>query len=390
VFSRIAVVNRGEPAMRLTRAVRELNAEYGYGIRVIALHTESERRATFVRAADEAVVLRETGAGNPYLDHEELGRALRESKADAAWVGWGFVAEDPAFAELGAELGVTFSGPPPEAMRLLGAQIEAKVLAEQTGVPVAPWSGGPVAGIEDGRRHAEAIGYPLIVKSRSGGGGRGIRIVRSEAELADALERTQAEAARTFGDPTIFMERLVEGGRHVEVQVIADQHGTVWAPGVRDCSVQRRNQKVIEESSSPALSPEQDRSLRESAIALAKAAGYVGAGTVEFLYQPEERLFTFLEVNTRLQVEHPVTEETTGLDLVKLQLHVAGGGRLEGEPPAGNGHAVEARLTAEDAEQGFAPAPGRIELMRLPSGPGVRVDTGFGDGDVIPPQYDSM
>src|SRR3954471_23243571 len=272
VFDRIAVVNRGEPALRLIRAVRELNAEHGTRTRVIALHTEAERRATFVRAADEAVLLRETGAGSPYLDHAELGRALRESGADAAWVGWGFVAEDPAFAELCAELGGTFVGPPPEAMRLLGAKIEAKVLAEQAGVPVAPWSGGPVAGIEDGRRHAAGIGYPLIVKSRSGGGGRGIRIVRSEDELEDALTRTQAEAKSTFGDPVIFMERLVEGGRHVEVQVIADQHGTVWAPGVRDCSVQRRNQKVLEESSSPALSPEQDRSLRESAIALVHAA----------------------------------------------------------------------------------------------------------------------
>src|SRR3954462_4276810 len=376
--------------MRLIRAVRELNAEHDYGIRVIALHTEAERRATFVRAADEAVLLRETGGANPYLDHEELARALRASRADAAWVGWGFVAEDPAFAELCASLGVVFIGPPPEAMRLLGAKIEAKVLAEQTGVPVAPWSGGPVAGIEDGRRHAATIGYPLIVKSRSGGGGRGIRIVRSEDELEDALTRTQAEAKSTFGDPVIFMERLVEGGRHVEVQVIADQHGTVWAPGVRDCSVQRRNQKVLEESSSPALSPEQDRSLRESSIALVKAAGYVGAGTVEFLYQPDEELFTFLEVNTRLQVEHPVTEETTGLDIVKLQLHVAAGGRLEGEPPPRFGHAVEARLNAEDAEQGLAPAPGQVALMRLPTGPGVRVDTGMSVGDVIPPLYDSM
>src|SRR3954466_3539662 len=376
--------------MRLTRAVRELNAEHGSRTRVIALHTEAERRATFVRAADEGVLLRETGSGNPYLDHDELARALRVSRADAAWVGWGFVAEDPAFAELCASLGVVFIGPPPEAMRLLGAKIEAKVLAEQAGVPVAPWSGGPVAGVEDGRRHAATIGYPLIVKSRSGGGGRGIRVVRAEAELEEALTRTQAEAGRTFGDPTVFMERLVEGGRHVEVQVIADQHGTVWAPGVRDCSVQRRNQKVLEESSSPALSPEQDRSLRESSIALVKAAGYVGVGTVEFLYQPEEKLFTFLEVNTRLQVEHPVTEETTGLDIVKLQLHVADGGRLEGDPPARFGHAVEARLNAEDAEEGFAPAPGRVELMRLPTGPGVRVDTGIGVGDVIPPLYDSM
>lgn len=390
MFDRIAVINRGEPAMRLTRAVRELDAEHGSRTRVIALHTEAERRATFVRAADEAVLLRDTGAGNPYLDHDELARALRAGRADAAWVGWGFVAEDPAFAELCASLGVVFVGPPPEAMRLLGAKIEAKVLAEQAGVPVAPWSGGPVAGLEDGRRHAAVIGYPLIVKARSGGGGRGIRVVRSEAELEEALTRTQAEAQRTFGDPIVFMERLVEGGRHVEVQVVADRHGTVWAPGVRDCSVQRRNQKVLEESSSPALSPEQERSLRESSIALVRAAGYVGAGTVEFLYQPDEQLFTFLEVNTRLQVEHPVTEETTGLDIVKLQLHVTAGGRLEGDPPEPFGHAIEARLNAEDAEQGFAPAPGRVELMRLPTGPGVRVDTGIGVGDVIPPLYDSM
>ncbi|WP_369253139.1 ATP-binding protein [Geodermatophilus amargosae] len=390
MFDRIAVVNRGEPALRLIRAVRELDAEHGTRTRVVALHTEAERRATFVRAADEAVQLAGTGGVNPYLDHTELGRALRVSRADAAWVGWGFVAEDPAFAELCAGLGVTFVGPPPEAMRLLGAKIEAKVLAEKVGVPVAAWSRGPVEDPEDGRRHAEVIGYPLIVKARSGGGGRGIRVVRSPGELEEALERTRGEALRSFGDPVVFMERLVEGGRHVEVQVIADQHGTVWAPGVRDCSVQRRNQKVIEESSSPALAPEQDAALRESAIALVRAAGYVGAGTVEFLYQPQERLTTFLEVNTRLQVEHPVTEATTGLDLVKLQLHVAAGGRLEGDPPPPIGHAVEARLTAEDAEQGFAPAPGRVELLRLPTGPGIRVDTGLGVGDAVPPQYDSM
>ncbi|SFN86078.1 Acetyl/propionyl-CoA carboxylase, alpha subunit [Geodermatophilus obscurus] len=390
MFERIAVVNRGEPALRLIRAVRELDAEHGTRTRVVALHTAAERRATFVRAADEAVLLADTGAVNPYLDHAELGRALRSSGADAAWVGWGFVAEDPAFAELCADLGVTFVGPPPEAMRLLGAKVEAKVLAERVGVPVAAWSGGPVEGPEDARRHAEAIGYPLIVKARSGGGGRGIRVVRSPGELEEALERTSSEAAKSFGDPVVFMERLVEGGRHVEVQVIADSHGTVWAPGVRDCSVQRRNQKVIEESSSVALTPEQDAALRESAVALVRAAGYVGAGTVEFLYQPEERLTTFLEVNTRLQVEHPVTEATTGLDLVKLQLHVAAGGRLEGDPPPATGHAVEARLTAEDAEQGFAPAPGRVELLRLPTGPGIRVDTGLGVGDVVPPQYDSM
>jgi len=387
---RLAVVNRGEPALRLIRAVRELNAEHGSDIRVIAMHTEAERRATFVRAADEAVLLRRTGDVNPYLDHAELGRALRECRADAAWVGWGFVAEDPAFAELCASLGVVFVGPPAEAMRRLGDKVEAKLLAESTGVPVAPWSGGPVLDVEDGRKHAATIGYPLIVKARSGGGGRGIRIVRSEAELDEALERTQSEALRAFADPVVFMERLVEGGRHIEVQVVADAHGGVWAPGVRDCSIQRRNQKLIEESSSPALRPEQDAGLRTSAQALVRAAGYVGAGTVEFLYQPDEELFTFLEVNTRLQVEHPITEATTGLDLVKLQLHIADGGRLVGEPPPEHGHAVEARLNAEDADADFAPAPGTVELLRLPTGPGVRVDTGISVGDVIPPDYDSM
>ncbi len=390
MFRRIAVVNRGEPAMRLIRAVRELNEQHGYGIWVIALHTDAERRASFVRAADEGVVLRAGGTGSPYLDHAELGRALTESRADAAWVGWGFVAEDPAFAELCAGLGVVFIGPPPEAMRRLGDKVEAKLLAEQSGVPVAAWSGGPVETAPEALRHAEHIGYPLIVKARSGGGGRGIRIVRAESELAHALESTQGEALRTFGDPVVFLERLIQGGRHIEVQVIADAYGTVWAPGVRDCSVQRRNQKLIEESSSPALDPEQVAGLRTSAMALVRAAGYVGAGTVEFLYQPTEKIFTFLEVNTRLQVEHPVTEETTGIDLVKLQIHVADGGRLEGDPPREFGHAVEARLNAEDADQDFAPAPGVVELVRLPSGPGVRVDTGIGLGDVIPPDYDSM
>jgi acetyl/propionyl-CoA carboxylase alpha subunit/acetyl-CoA carboxylase carboxyltransferase component len=390
VFQRLAVVNRGEPAVRLVRAVRELNDENGYRIRVIALHTEAERRATFVRVADEAVLLTPNGGGSPYLDHAELARALRASRADAAWVGWGFVAEDPAFAELCASLGVVFVGPPPEAMRLLGDKVEAKLLAEKSGVPVAPWSGGPVVDAADAHRHAGSIGFPLMVKARSGGGGRGIRVVHSAGELTDAVERTQGEAQRTFGDPVVFLERLVRGGRHIEVQVIADSHGAVWAPGVRDCSVQRRNQKLLEESSSPALSDQQQADLRASAVALVKAAGYVGAGTVEFLYQPDEQLFTFLEVNTRLQVEHPVTEATTGIDLVKLQLLVADGGHLPTTAPAERGHAVEARLNAEDAERDFAPSPGTFELLRLPSGPGVRVDTGFAVGDVVPPEYDSM
>jgi acetyl/propionyl-CoA carboxylase alpha subunit/acetyl-CoA carboxylase carboxyltransferase component len=394
VFRRIAIVNRGEPAMRLIHAVRELD-QHGGRIRVIALHTEAERGAMFVREADEAVRIG-PGPGeppperDPYLDYAELERALVESRAEAAWVGWGFVAEHAEFAEVCERIGVTFVGPGADVMRALGDKIGAKRLAEQAGVPVAPWSGGPVADVEDARRHAAEICYPLTTKATAGGGGRGIRLVTSDAELATAFERASAEAGRSFGDPTVFMERVVARARHVEVQIIADHHGNVWAAGVRDCSVQRRNQKVLEESSSTALRVEQEQQLKDAARELTLAAGYRGAGTVEFLYQPDEELFAFLEVNTRLQVEHPVTEMTTGLDLVKLQLHVAAGGRLEGEPPAASGHAIEVRLNAEDPERGFAPAPGTIELLRLPAGPGVRVDTGVAEGDVIPSQYDSM
>jgi acetyl/propionyl-CoA carboxylase alpha subunit/acetyl-CoA carboxylase carboxyltransferase component len=387
---RIAVVNRGEAAVRLIRAVRELNAEFDCDITTIALTTDAERRAMFVRQADEAVTLRSTSGGIVYLDHAELERALVESRADAVWVGWGFVAEDIAFAELCAGLNLTFIGPPPAAMRLLGDKVEAKLLAEKVGVPLAPWSGGPVTSRDDARRHAELIGYPLIVKARSGGGGRGIRKVFSPDELDVALDRTQGEAERAFGDPVVFLERLVTDARHVEVQIIADNYGNVWAPGVRDCSIQRRNQKVIEESSSPVMTKAQADHLRTVSAELVRTAGYRGAGTVEYLYQPEQQIFTFLEVNTRLQVEHPITEVTTGIDLVKLQILVAAGGTLDGDCRSEFGHAVEARLNAEDADNGFAPAPGTVRLLKFPLGSGLRVDTGIAQGDVIPPDYDSM
>ncbi len=386
----MAIVNRGEAAVRLIRAVRELNLEFGWGMRTIALHTEAERRASFVRQADEAVTIGMGESANPYLDHAELERALRESEADAAWVGWGFVAEDPAFAELCAGIGVAFIGPPPEVMRRLGDKVGAKLFAEESGVPVAAWSRAPVETVDAAVEQAQTIGYPVMIKASAGGGGRGIRVADGEDELAPAYEGARAEAERSFADATIFIERLVTGAHHVEVQIIADHHDTVWAVGVRDCSIQRRNQKVIEESSSPALSAEQEAELGAAAVKLARSAGYRNAGTVEFLYQPDEEAFAFLEVNPRLQVEHPVTEMTTGLDLVKLQLHVARGGRLEGEAPRTSGHAIEARLNAEDPEQGFTPAPGTVELLRLPSGPGVRVETGLAEGDVIPTEYDSM
>ncbi|MFR9778983.1 carboxyl transferase domain-containing protein [Micromonospora sp. MS34] len=389
MFSRVAIVNRGEAAMRLIHAVRELAAETGRRIETVALYTDVDRTATFVREADIAYDLGPASA-RPYLDLTVLERALVETGADAAWVGWGFVAEDPAFAELCEKVGVTFVGPSPEAMRKLGDKIGAKLIAEEVGVPVAPWSRGAVETLDAALAAATEIGYPLMLKATAGGGGRGIRVITNEAELADAYERTSQEAARAFGSGVVFLERLVTGARHVEVQVIADGQGTAWALGVRDCSVQRRNQKVIEESASPVLSPAQAAELKASAERLAVAVGYRGAATVEFLYHPGDRLFAFLEVNTRLQVEHPITESTTGFDLVKAQLHVAGGGRLEGEPPAERGHAIEARLNAEDPDRDFAPSPGRITRLDLPAGPGIRVDTGVSEGDTIPADFDSM
>src|SRR6266568_720618 len=400
-FQRVAIVNRGEPAMRLINAVREWNAEGRPALRVIAVYTAADRHAPFFREADEAVLIGpgpETEAdaafaGSPYLDYAELERALRACRADAVWPGWGFVSEKAEFAELCDRLGITFIGPSAAVMRKLGDKIESKLLAERTGVPLAPWSGGPVADVSAARTAAESIGYPLMVKATAGGGGRGIRLVRAPEDLEEAFERASSEASKTAGDATVFLERAIRGGRHVEVQVVADAEGTVWTLGVRDCSVQRRNQKVIEESASTALDAEQEKLVRAHAADLVQAAGYVNAGTVEFLYEPGQKLLSFLEVNTRLQVEHPVTEATTGVDIVKLQLHIAAGGTLAeigpGEPAA-RGHAIEARLTAEDPERDFAPAPGLIEHLALPAGPGIRVDTGVAPGDVIPPQFDSM
>ncbi|MGH3622643.1 MAG: acetyl-CoA carboxylase biotin carboxylase subunit, partial [Sciscionella sp.] len=387
--------------MRLINAVREWNAEGRPPWRTVAVYTAVDRRAMFVREADEAVLIGPAdpdseGAGfgsDPYLDYGELERALRACGADAVWPGWGFVSEKAEFAELCDRLGITFIGPTAEVMHRLGDKIESKRLAEQVGVPLAGWSGGPVADLQRARAAAETIGYPLMVKATAGGGGRGIRLVDSPEELDEAFERASSEASRTAGDAIVFLERAIRGGRHVEVQVIADAEGTVWTLGIRDCSVQRRNQKVLEESASTALDAEQQELLRSSAAALVRAAGYVNAGTVEFLYEPEQRLLSFMEVNTRLQVEHTVTEATTGMDIVKLQLHVAAGGLLDqiaAQTPPSSGHAIEARLTAEDPERGFAPAPGLIEHLALPTGPGIRVDTGVAVGDLIPPQYDSM
>lgn len=397
-FQRVAIVNRGESAMRFIHAAREFGEEQGVPLRTIALFTEPDRHAMFVREADEAVSLGPAQFVDPdthrpkstYLDYKRLEQAIAVARADAAWVGWGFVAEHAAFADLCQEMGVVFIGPNGEVMRQLGDKIAAKRLAEQAQIPVAPWSGGPVETLGDASSHAERLGFPLLIKATAGGGGHGIRLVRSASQLPQAFERARAEAFKAFGDPTVFLERVVEGARHVEVQVIADRYGTIWAVGVRDCTIQRRHQKVIEEAPCPVLTQEENRYVRDAAVRLSKVAGYCNAGTVEFLYQPEVRQFYFMEVNTRLQVEHPVTECTTGLDLVKLQIHIARGGRLEGDPPRGTGHAIEARLYAEDPDNNFAAAPGTLSRFRMLTGPGVRVDTGVAEGDCIPPEFDAM
>ena len=396
-FKRIAIVNRGEPAMRFIIAAREYAQEYREALHTIALYTDPDRRAMFVREADEAhslgpatYVTNDGHRKSSYLDYDRLERALIETRAEAVWPGWGFVAEHPGFADLCERLGIVFIGPTGDMMRKLGDKIASKQLAEEAEVPVAPWSGGEVATLDDARTHAARLGYPLMIKATAGGGGRGIRRVQSESELADAFQSARSEAEKSFGNAAVFLERMVTGARHVEVQIIADNEGTTWALGVRDCTVQRRNQKILEETPAPSLTAEQQSELEQAAIRLTQSIDYRNAGTVEFLYHPPTRQFSFMEVNARLQVEHPVSEMVTGADLVKLQIHVAQGGRLDAEPPIKRGHAIEARLNAEDPEDNFAPSPGLVEQLRLASGPGLRVDTGIAEGDQIPSEFDSM
>jgi acetyl/propionyl-CoA carboxylase alpha subunit/acetyl-CoA carboxylase carboxyltransferase component len=397
-FQRVAIVNRGEAAMRFIHAAREFSQEHGVPLRTIALFTEPDRHAMFVREANEALSIGAAQFTDPdthrpkssYLDYARLEKALTAARAEAVWVGWGFVAEHAAFADLCRDMGIAFIGPSGDVMRRLGDKIAAKHLAEKSQIPVAPWSEGPVETLADACSHAERLGFPLLIKATAGGGGRGIRRVHSADQLPQAFESARAEASKAFGDPTVFLEQLVQHARHVEVQIIADQYGTTWAAGVRDCTIQRRHQKILEEAPSPALSPQEDEALREAAVRLGKTAGYCNAGTVEFLCEPQSRRFWFMEVNTRLQVEHPVTECTTGIDLVKLQIHVARGGRLDRQPPRSAGHAIEVRLNAEDPDNGFAAAPGFIERFRMVTGPGVRVDTGVAQGESVPADFDSM
>jgi acetyl/propionyl-CoA carboxylase alpha subunit/acetyl-CoA carboxylase carboxyltransferase component len=396
-FSCVVVANRGEAAVRFMRAARGWSRERGNPLSIIALYTHPDAEAPFVRMASASICLgepmvrgEEGKQRSAYLDVERVVRLARDAGADALWPGWGFASERPELQEACEAAGIVFLGPPASAMRALGDKIAAKRLAESAGVPVSPWSRESVdeAGALD---CAARIGYPVLLKATAGGGGRGIRRVDSPDELVAAYRSAAAEAAAAFGDPSIFVEAFVADARHVEVQVLADAHGGVWALGTRDCSMQRRQQKVLEEAPAPGLAPEVERALCEAGEKLARASGYVSAGTAEFLLLPDLKTFYFLEMNTRLQVEHTVTEEIFGLDLVGLQIDIGRGERLPAKsPPSPRGAAIEARLNAEDPDEGFAPRAGRLVRFGAPLGPGVRVDSGYVEGDIVPTVFDSM
>ena len=383
MFSTVLVANRGEIALRVMRTCRRL------GIRTVAVYSDPDARSPHVRAADVALRIGAGPASESYLRGDAILAAAASAGAEAVHPGYGFLAENAAFAEAVVAAGLTWIGPPPEAMRALGDKSRAKALAEAHRVPVlAGYHGDVVAGEELAERAAE-IGYPLLVKASAGGGGRGMRVVRGAAELTEAVAAARREAAAAFGDDRLLLERYLERPRHVEIQVIGDAHGTLVHLGERECSVQRRHQKLIEESPSPAVGPELRARMGEAALRLARAAGYRNAGTVEFLLD-ETGAFFFLEVNARLQVEHPVTEAVTGLDLVELQLRVAAGEPLGfGQADVRlDGHAMEVRVVAEDVAAGFLPATGLVTAFDVPEG--VRVDAGIAVGSVISPFYDSL
>jgi acetyl/propionyl-CoA carboxylase alpha subunit/acetyl-CoA carboxylase carboxyltransferase component len=386
---RLAIVNRGEAAMRCIRAVKALRAEEGSSLEAVAIYTAIDRDAPFVRHADLAVELpAPKGEVAAYLDHDGLVRALRKVDADAVWPGWGFVAEHPAFVQRLEKEGIRFLGPSPDAMQALGDKIGSKRLAEQAGVPVTAWSGGELTDEADAERQSQTIGLPVVIKASAGGGGRGIRVVEEVSEVADAFRSARSEAEAAFGDGRLFVEKKVVGGRHIEVQIAADRDGHAVAVGCRDCSVQRRHQKVLEEGPPPGLDAELLERLCACSVRIAESVGYSGVGTVEFLVAGSD--YYFLEMNPRLQVEHGITEELTGIDLVQLQIRIARGESLRGLEPVERGHAIEARVNAEDPDQGFLPAPGRIARFDPALGPRLRVDTGVAAGSEVPAAFDSL
>lgn len=385
MWKKVLIANRGEIAVRIIRACREA------GLQCVTVYSTADRNALHAEIADESVCIGPPSVQESYLNRNALIAACQNTGASALHPGFGFLSESAEFAQLCIDNGITFIGPSPESIAMLGDKARAKETMKAAGVPVIPGSDGAVSSVEEAKRIAAEIGYPVLVKASAGGGGRGIRRVNSPEELEEQMSVAKEEAKMFFGNDEVYLEKLILGPHHVEIQIIADQMGNTVALGERDCSMQRRNQKVLEESPSPLMTPELRSAMQEAAVRAAKACGYYNAGTIEFLVD-SDRNFYFMEMNTRIQVEHPVTEWVTGVDLVQTQLLVAQGKPLPftQKDIEVRGHAIECRINAENPDQDFRPSPGTIRSLHIPGGPGVRVDSAVYQGYTIPPYYDSM
>ncbi|HEY1963215.1 MAG TPA: acetyl-CoA carboxylase biotin carboxylase subunit [Rhizomicrobium sp.] len=383
MFEKVLIANRGEIALRINRACKEM------GIATVAVHSTADADAMHVRLADESVCIGPPPASQSYLNIPQIIAACEITGAEAIHPGYGFLSENARFAEIVREHGITFIGPTPEHIRLMGDKIAAKQAVKSVGIPTVPGSDGAVSSDSDAARLADEIGYPVLIKASAGGGGRGMKVARAASDLSLALSTARAEAKAAFGNDEVYMEKYLQRPRHIEVQVLADVHGKVLHLGERDCSLQRRHQKLWEEAPSPALNVEQRAQIGATVTSALQKLGYLGVGTVEFLY--EDGGFYFIEMNTRLQVEHPVTEAITGLDIVREQIRIAAGGAIEMEQSdiVFSGHAIECRVNAENAFT-FQPSPGTITHFHAPGGLGVRFDSAIYDGYKIPPYYDSL
>jgi acetyl-CoA carboxylase, biotin carboxylase subunit len=386
MFKKILIANRGEIACRVIRACREMK------IKSVAVYSEADKNALHVRMADEAYLIGAPPSSESYLRWEKIIEVAKKSGAEAIHPGYGFLSENSEFVREVTNQGITFIGPPPEAMEGMGGKISARKIAIAANVPVVPGTTEPLRNYEEAREVAASFGYPVMLKASAGGGGKGMRLVENEHDLKNALEAAQSEATASFGDDAVYVEKAIVRPRHIEIQIFSDKHGNHVHLGERECSIQRRHQKVIEECPSPINSEELRRKMGECAVMVAKAVNYVGAGTVEFLVSDLDKSFYFLEMNTRLQVEHPVTELVTGIDLVREQINVAWGEKLSfaQDEIRMNGHAIECRVYAEDPENNFLPSPGKITRLRLPQGSGVRDDGGIYEGSEISIYYDPM
>jgi acetyl-CoA carboxylase biotin carboxylase subunit len=385
MFKKVLIANRGEIAVRVIRACREM------GITSVAVYSDVDRASLHVRKADEAYPIGPAPASESYLNFGKILDVARRSGADAIHPGYGFLSENAKFAQACADTGVKFVGPTAASMEMMGSKTRARQHMEKANIPFVPGTSRGLESVEEAQQVAERIGYPVMLKAAAGGGGKGMRLVHNPADLRSALEGAQSEAQRSFGDSEVYIEKAIVNPRHIEMQVLADEHGNTVYLGERECSIQRRHQKVLEEAPSPIVDPDMRRRMGEVAVRVAQAAGYTNAGTVEFLVD-QDKNFYFLEMNTRLQVEHPVTELITGLDLVHLQFRIAAGEKLPfGQPDVTiRGHAIECRIYAEDPDNNFFPSPGKITMLLAPSGPGIRRDSGMYEGWTVPLDYDPL